>query len=80
MRLVATAALTNVALLLALYPEVLPMIEVVLMGGCLGVGNTGGWHLACTHLAYAAPCLHVQLPCGLCSITLFAVSWWGSDA
>lgn len=39
----ATAALTNVALLLVLYPEVLPMIEIVLMGGCLGVGNTGAW-------------------------------------
>ncbi|KAL4450693.1 hypothetical protein ABPG77_001049 [Micractinium sp. CCAP 211/92] len=39
--LVATAALTNVALLLALYPEVADMIEVTIMGGCLGVGNTG---------------------------------------
>ncbi|KAI7845743.1 hypothetical protein COHA_000659 [Chlorella ohadii] len=39
--LVATAALTNVALLLALYPEVKDMIEIVIMGGCLGVGNTG---------------------------------------
>lgn len=39
--LVATAALTNVALLLTLYPEVLHMINIVIMGGCLGVGNTG---------------------------------------
>lgn len=35
--LVATAALTNVALLLTLFPEVLPMLEaVVIMGGALG--------------------------------------------
>lgn len=40
-KLVATGALTNVALMFALYPEVLTMIEVVIMGGCLGVGNTG---------------------------------------
>ena len=42
-RLVATAALTNVALLLTLFPTVVErdMVEVVLMGGCLGVGNTG---------------------------------------
>ncbi|PRW32902.1 N-D-ribosylpurine ribohydrolase [Chlorella sorokiniana] len=39
--LIATAALTNVALLLALYPEVADMVEIVIMGGCLGVGNTG---------------------------------------
>ncbi|GAB4819914.1 hypothetical protein N2152v2_006960 [Parachlorella kessleri] len=39
--LVAVAALTNVALLLMLYPEVLGMVEVVIMGGCMGVGNTG---------------------------------------
>lgn len=41
--LVATGALTNVALLLMLYPEVVSegMIEIVLMGGAVGVGNTG---------------------------------------
>ncbi|PSC68749.1 N-D-ribosylpurine ribohydrolase [Micractinium conductrix] len=39
--LVAVAALTNVALLLALYPEVIEMVEITIMGGCLGVGNTG---------------------------------------
>ncbi|EIE23541.1 putative tRNA synthetase [Coccomyxa subellipsoidea C-169] len=39
--LVCTGALTNAALLLLLYPEVIPMIEVVLMGGCIGSGNTG---------------------------------------
>lgn len=38
----ATAALTNVALLLVMYPEVVEMLEqVVIMGGCLGLGNTG---------------------------------------
>ena len=39
-QLVATGALTNVALLLALYPEACGMLEVTLMGGALGVGNT----------------------------------------
>lgn len=38
---VGTAALTNIALLLILYPEVIEMIEIVFMGGALGVGNTG---------------------------------------
>lgn len=40
-RVVCTGALTNVALLVSLYPEVLPRIEIVLMGGAVGVGNTG---------------------------------------
>ncbi|KAG1670981.1 hypothetical protein FOA52_014370 [Chlamydomonas sp. UWO 241] len=39
--LVAIGALSNVALLLMLYPEVVPMIDIVIMGGCLGLGNTG---------------------------------------
>ena len=39
-RLCATAALTNVALLLILYPEVVEMVEVVVMGGAMGIGNT----------------------------------------
>jgi inosine-uridine nucleoside N-ribohydrolase len=39
--LVATAALTNVALLLTLFPDVQRMVKIVVMGGCLGVGNTG---------------------------------------
>ncbi|GFR41739.1 hypothetical protein Agub_g2492 [Astrephomene gubernaculifera] len=40
-KLVCTGALTNAALLLTLYPEVAEQVEVVLMGGCMGVGNTG---------------------------------------
>ena len=40
-QLVATGALTNVALLLILYPEFIDMVNIVLMGGALGVGNTG---------------------------------------
>ncbi len=40
MQLVCTGALSNAALLLMLFPEVMPMVEVTLMGGCLGVGNT----------------------------------------
>ena len=40
-RVICTAALTNIALLVILYPEVLDRLEVVLMGGCMGTGNTG---------------------------------------
>jgi len=40
-RVICTGALTNVALLVSLYPEVIPRIEVVLMGGAMGIGNTG---------------------------------------
>lgn len=38
MHLVCTGALTNAALLLILYPEVACMIEITIMGGCLGIG------------------------------------------
>jgi len=37
-QLVAIGALTNIALLLILYPEVAPMIDITIMGGCLGIG------------------------------------------
>ncbi|EFJ39878.1 hypothetical protein VOLCADRAFT_100438, partial [Volvox carteri f. nagariensis] len=40
-RLICTGALTNAALLLTVYPEVVDWLEVALMGGCMGVGNTG---------------------------------------
>ncbi|GIL61686.1 hypothetical protein Vafri_15974 [Volvox africanus] len=40
-RLVCTGALTNAALLLTVYPEVADWLEVAIMGGCMGVGNTG---------------------------------------
>ena len=33
--LVCTGALTNAALLVSLFPEILPKIEIVLMGGWL---------------------------------------------
>ncbi|KAK3282933.1 hypothetical protein CYMTET_9340, partial [Cymbomonas tetramitiformis] len=39
--LVCTGALTNAAMLLRMYPEVCSMIEIVLMGGSMGPGNTG---------------------------------------
>lgn len=40
MTVVATGAFTNIALLIRMYPEVLPKIaQVVVMGGSLGVGN-----------------------------------------
>ena len=38
MQLVCTGALTNAALLLTLYPEVSNMVDIVIMGGCLGIG------------------------------------------
>lgn len=38
--LVATGALTNVALLLSLFPELVPFVKVVIMGGAMGKGNT----------------------------------------
>jgi len=40
--LIATGALSNVALLLMLYPELVDqrMVEIVLMGGAIGIGNT----------------------------------------
>lgn len=39
--LIFTGPLTNGAALFILYPEIKDMVEVVLMGGCMGVGNTG---------------------------------------
>lgn len=39
--LVCTGALTNAALLLSVYPELMQRIRLVLMGGALGAGNTG---------------------------------------
>ncbi|CAI5516802.1 unnamed protein product, partial [Closterium sp. Naga37s-1] len=39
--LVCTGSLTNAALLLTMHPQVKSMIEIVLMGGALGLGNTG---------------------------------------
>ena len=39
--LVATGALTNVALLFSVYPELATRVELVIMGGALGKGNTG---------------------------------------
>ena len=41
MNLVCTGALTNIALLLMIFPEVASSIEqIVLMGGAIGSGNT----------------------------------------
>jgi inosine-uridine nucleoside N-ribohydrolase len=37
-QLICTGALTNAALLLTLFPEVKPMIEITIMGGAMGVG------------------------------------------
>lgn len=39
--LVCTGSLTNVALLLSLYPSLKSCIQISLMGGALGIGNTG---------------------------------------
>ena len=46
-------ALTNAALLLMLYPEVTAMIEITIMGGCLGIG--AHWSL---YVALVAHPLH----------------------
>eukprot|EP00959_Pyramimonas_sp_CCMP1952_P181338 3791627-Pyramimonas_sp.AAC.1 len=54
--LVATGSLTNVALLLTLYPEVLPMVEVVFMGGSMGAGNTGPVSVAKHYLTSTLYC------------------------
>ncbi|GHP01425.1 hypothetical protein PPROV_000018100 [Pycnococcus provasolii] len=39
--LVATGALTNVALMLSVYPDCVDFVEIVFMGGAVGEGNTG---------------------------------------
>lgn len=39
-QLICTGALTNAALLLLLYPEVKPMIDITIMGGAIGVSPT----------------------------------------
>jgi len=40
--IIATACLTNIALLIRLYPEVMPKVkEVVILGGSVGTGNIG---------------------------------------
>jgi purine nucleosidase len=39
--LVCTGSLTNAALLLSLHPELRPLIKISLMGGAMGLGNTG---------------------------------------
>lgn len=36
-----TGALTNAALLLTLFPETAGQLQITVMGGALGVGNTG---------------------------------------
>jgi len=38
---VATGALTNIALLIILYPEIVEMMSVTCMAGSIGAGNTG---------------------------------------
>jgi hypothetical protein len=38
-QLIATGALSNVAMLLLLYPEVKPLIEITIMGGAMGVSS-----------------------------------------
>ena len=40
-QLIATGALTNIALLIILYPDIVDMVDITLMGGVLGIGNTG---------------------------------------
>lgn len=50
-QLICTGALSNTALLLLLYPEVKPMIEITIMGGAMGVsGHWTQWRLLTTAL------------------------------
>ncbi len=36
-----TGALTNAALLVSVFPELVPLLSIVFMGGAMGAGNTG---------------------------------------
>jgi hypothetical protein len=40
-QLICTGALSNAAMLLLLYPEVKPLIEITIMGGAMGVSAAG---------------------------------------
>lgn len=55
-QLVAMGALTNVALLLILYPEVCSMIDITLMGGALGIGRDA-WAPDVSAWVYECRCL-----------------------
>ena len=39
--MVCTGPLTNAALLISVFPDVVTMIDIVLMGGSMAEGNTG---------------------------------------
>lgn len=41
LNLVCTASLTNAALLLTVFPEIREVIDITIMGGAMGIGNTG---------------------------------------
>jgi inosine-uridine nucleoside N-ribohydrolase len=44
-QLICTGALSNAAMLLLLYPEVKPLIEITIMGGAMGVSGVGCGYL-----------------------------------
>lgn len=77
--LVATAALSNVALLLMLYPEARGMVEVVIMGGCLGVGNTGARAGCPASVKHPASAWATQVP-AYGALVEWCVFWpgWGA--
>ena len=62
-RVVATGALTNVALLLTLHPELIPALEVVFMGGALGTGNTAP--VAEFNIQVDPEAAHIVMSCGV---------------
>ncbi|KAK2080338.1 hypothetical protein QBZ16_000191 [Prototheca wickerhamii] len=62
-RVVATGALTNVALLLTLHPELIPALEVVFMGGALGTGNTAP--VAEFNIQVDPEAAHIVTSCGV---------------
>jgi inosine-uridine nucleoside N-ribohydrolase len=55
-QLIATGALSNVALLLLLYPEVKPLIEITIMGGALGVSILPLVVMFCANRQYSTAC------------------------
>ena len=60
---VATGALTNVALFASLYPELLEHTEVVIMGGAMGQGNTNP--VAEFNIQCDPEAAHIVFECGV---------------
>lgn len=59
-QLICTGALSNAAILLLLYPEVKPMIDITIMGGAMGVSE---WWLSDQHHTRCAHSCNVGIVC-----------------